>query len=130
MVDRVIRTNSEWRSRLSDMQYHVTREGGTERAFSGRYHDHQSGGRYTCVCCGALLFDSAHKYDSGSGWPSFWKRAGGAPVGHLLNDRFGLSRTQVVCTRCNAHLGHLFEDGPQPTGLRYCINSNALAEQS
>ncbi|WJW76100.1 peptide-methionine (R)-S-oxide reductase MsrB [Thiohalobacter sp. IOR34] len=117
-----------WRRRreLDPEQYRVTRCGGTEPPFSGRYHDFKGDGCYHCVCCDALLFDSRHKYDSGSGWPSFSRAADGA-LRQRQDRSHGMCRTEVRCARCDAHLGHLFPDGPPPDGLRYCINSAALA---
>ena len=119
-------SDEELRSRLSDEQYRVTQHQGTERPFTGRYVDHKEDGTYRCICCGASLFSSEHKYDSGSGWPSFWLPLAGNTVETRRDTSHGMIREEVVCSRCGAHLGHVFEDGPQPTGLRYCINSASL----
>lgn len=115
-----------FKARLSPEQYRITRCAGTERAFSGPHWNEKRAGLYACVCCGAPLFRSETKYDSGSGWPSFWAPVEGAPIGEHTDRTHGMVRTEIRCTACEAHLGHVFDDGPQPTGLRYCVNGNAL----
>jgi peptide-methionine (R)-S-oxide reductase len=118
--------DAEYRRRLSPEQYHVTREKGTERAFTGRFWNHKENGTYRCVCCGSPLFASSDKYDSGTGWPSFTRPVDDQNVKTAVDDSLFMTRTEVTCSRCNAHLGHVFDDGIKPTGLRYCINSAAL----
>lgn len=119
-------SKQEWRERLSDEQFYVCREKGTERAFSGEYHDCKDKGIYHCVCCGEPLFNSETKFDSGTGWPSFWQPLDETAVASDVDTSHGMRREEVHCRKCGAHLGHVFPDGPQPTGLRYCINSVSL----
>lgn len=125
-MDHVNLSESEWRKKLSPDQYHVLREAGTEAPFSGRYNDNKADGVYRCAACGNSLFDSADKYDSGSGWPSFTQPIEPDHVTEHHDTSHGMRRTEVRCARCDGHLGHLFPDGPPPTGLRYCMNSVAL----
>jgi methionine-R-sulfoxide reductase len=131
-MEKIIKTDAEWKAQLTEEQYRITRRKGTEAPFCGAFYDHKKPGVYTCVCCGLPLFSADHKFDSGTGWPSFFQPIDNDHIIEKIDLSHGMIRKEILCARCDAHLGHVFSDGPKPTGLRYCLNSVSLVfnEQS
>ncbi len=128
-MEKIDKTDAEWRAQLGDEAYHVTRRKGTERPFCGVFHDHKKPGLYSCVCCGLPLFSASAKFDSGTGWPSFFQPVAAENIREEQDTSHGMVRVEILCARCDAHLGHVFPDGPPPTGRRYCLNSVAMTFQ-
>ena len=129
MTDKIVKTPEEWKEQLNPEQYEICIKHGTESPFSGKYNDSKFEGDYKCVCCGEKLFSSDTKFDSGSGWPSFWKPISDDKIEYISDTEYGMTRTEVNCNKCGAHLGHVFDDGPKPTNSRYCINSISLQHE-
>ena len=125
-MEKIVKTDEEWRSLLTPEQYRITRRKGTEAPFCGTFYDHKKAGIYSCVCCGLPLFSSKAKFDSGTGWPSFFEPISADHIAAVMDYSHGMIRKEILCARCDAHLGHVFDDGPRPTGLRYCLNSVSL----